>query len=71
MLVVVERGKLYYVCGLLFGVSASGAKAIAEKGISISFDVTQVIARKYSAVYGFQSAEAAKTAAEAIRKAAR
>src|SRR2546430_2016367 len=53
------------------GLGLEIAKAIAEKGISISFDVTQVIARKYSAVYGFQSADAAKTAAEAIRKAAR
>lgn len=53
------------------GLGLEIAKAIADKGISISFDVTQVIGRKYSAVYGFQSADAAKIAAEAIRKAAK
>jgi len=47
------------------------AKAIADQGVSISFDVTQVIGKKYSAVYGFQSDDAARKAADAIKKAAR
>ena len=47
------------------------AKAIADIGVSISFDVTQVIGKKYSGVYGFQSEEFARKAAEAIKKAAR
>ena len=47
------------------------AKAIADLGVSISFDVTQVIAKKYSGVYGFQSEEFARKAAEAIKKVAR
>ncbi len=47
------------------------ARAIADQGVSISFDVTQVIGKKFSAVYGFHSEEDAKAAAGAIRKAAR
>ena len=47
------------------------AKAIADLGVSISFDVTQVIAKKFCGVYGFQSEEFARKAAEAIKKVAR
>jgi hypothetical protein len=47
------------------------ASAIAAAGVSISFDVTQVIGKRFSSVYGFHAAEEAKAAAAAIRKAAR
>jgi hypothetical protein len=47
------------------------ADAIAAQGVSISFDVTQVIGRKFSSVYGFHTVEDAKTATAAIKKAAR
>ncbi len=47
------------------------ASAIADRGISISFDVTQVIGKKYSAVYGFHSEDDARGAAGAIKKAGR
>jgi hypothetical protein len=47
------------------------ASAIADKGISISFDVTQVIAKKYSAIYGFQTEDDARAAASAIKRAGR
>src|SRR6266852_4729878 len=47
------------------------AKAIADQGVSISFDVTQVIGKRYASVYGFQSADAARKAADAIKKVAR
>ncbi len=47
------------------------ASAIAGAGVSISFDVTQVIGKKFSSVYGFHADEDAKAAAAAIRKAAR
>ena len=47
------------------------ASAIAGAGVSISFDVTQVIGKKFSSVYGFHADEDAKAAGAAIRKAAR
>jgi hypothetical protein len=47
------------------------ASAIADQGVSISFDVTQVIGKKYSAIYGFKSDDDARTAASAIKKAGR
>lgn len=53
------------------GLGLEIATAIADQGVSISFDVTQVIGKKYSAVYGFHSPEDAKKAAAAIKKAAR
>ena len=52
------------------GLGLEIAAAIAERGISISFDVTQVIGKKFSAVYGFHAPEDARTAAAAIKKAA-
>ena len=52
------------------GLGYAIARAIADQGISISFDVTQVIGRKYSSVYGFHSEEDARVAASAIKKAA-
>ena len=52
------------------GLGHAIARALAEQGINIGFLVAQVIGRKFSAVYGFESdAEAAK-ASMLIRKAA-
>lgn len=51
------------------GIGYAAAQAIAGAGINMDFVVAQVIGRKYSAVFGFQSdADAAKCAA-IIRKA--
>jgi hypothetical protein len=52
------------------GLGYATAQAIADAGISLDFLVAQVIGKKYSAVFGFESdADAAKCAA-IIRKAA-
>lgn len=52
------------------GIGYAAAQAIADAGINMDFLVAQVVGRKYSAVFGFQSdADAAKCAA-IIRKAA-
>jgi hypothetical protein len=52
------------------GLGYATAQAIANAGINMDFFVAQVVGRKYSAVFGFQSdADAAKCAA-IIRKAA-
>ena len=45
------------------------AKALAEAGVNISFLVAQTIAKKFSAVFGFGSADDAKKATAAIKKA--
>lgn len=51
------------------GIGYAAAQAIADAGINMDFLVAQVVGRKYSAVFGFQSdADAAKCAA-IIRKA--
>ena len=51
------------------GLGHAISQAIADAGISLDFVVAQVVGRKYSAVFGFQSeADAAKGAA-VIRKA--
>ena len=51
------------------GLGYATAQAIADAGISLDFLVAQVIGKKYSAVFGFESdADAAKCAA-IIRKA--
>jgi hypothetical protein len=51
------------------GLGYATAQAIAAAGISLDFLVAQVVGRKYSAVFGFESdADAAKCAA-IIRKA--
>jgi hypothetical protein len=52
------------------GIGYTTAQAIAAAGISMDFLVAQVVGKKYSAVFGFESdADAAKCAA-IIRKAA-
>ncbi|HEY8130908.1 MAG TPA: hypothetical protein VII12_03385 [Thermoanaerobaculia bacterium] len=50
------------------GLGSRIATAIAEQGVSISFDVTQVIGRKFSSVYGFHAEDDAKKAVAAIKK---
>jgi len=52
------------------GLGYATAQAIADAGVSMNFLVAQVVGRKYSAVFGFESdADAAKCAA-IIRKGA-
>ena len=41
---------------------------IAEAGINIGFMVAQVVGRRYSAVYGFETEEEAKIATNLIKK---
>ena len=51
------------------GLGYATAKAIADAGINISFLVAQVIGRKYSAVFGFESEAEARKAATLIKRA--
>jgi hypothetical protein len=51
------------------GLGSDLAKAVAEAGVNISFLVAQTIAKKFSAVFGFASADDAKKAILAIKKA--
>ena len=46
------------------------ASAVAERGINMSFMVAQVVGRKYSAIFGFETKEDARNAASVIKKAA-
>jgi hypothetical protein len=50
------------------GIGYATAQAIADAGINIDFVVAQVIGRKYSAVFGFQSDADATKCAAIIRK---
>jgi hypothetical protein len=51
------------------GLGYATAQAIANSGINIDFVVVQVIGRKYSAVFGFESDADAQKCAAIIRKA--
>jgi hypothetical protein len=51
------------------GLGHAIAQSIADAGINLTFLVTQVIGRKYSAVMGFDSADEAKDAVALIKKA--
>ena len=51
------------------GLGYATAQAIADAGINIDFVVAQVVGRKYSAVFGFESDEDAARCAAIIRKA--
>lgn len=51
------------------GLGGQMARAIADKGINISFVMAETVGRKFSAVFGFQSDADAATAAKAIRSA--
>jgi hypothetical protein len=46
------------------------ARALADAGLNIAFLVAQVVGRKYSAVFGFESPADADQAVKLIRKAA-
>jgi hypothetical protein len=50
------------------GLGSEIAEAIAGAGINISFMVVQVVGRRYSAVYGFETEGEAQIAANLIRK---
>ncbi|MGE5818757.1 MAG: hypothetical protein ACM37Z_12085 [Deltaproteobacteria bacterium] len=52
------------------GLGYATAQAIAGAGINMDFFVAQVVGRKYSAVFGFQSDADATKCAAIIRKAA-
>jgi hypothetical protein len=52
------------------GIGYKTAQTIADAGISIDFLVAQVIGRRYSAVFGFESDADAIKCAAIIRKAA-
>jgi hypothetical protein len=52
------------------GIGYATAQAIADAGINMDFVVAQVIGRKYSAVFGFESEVDATKCAAIIRKAA-
>ena len=51
------------------GLGYATAQAIADAGVSMDFLITQVIGRKYSAVFGFESDADATKCAAIIRKA--
>lgn len=50
------------------GIGSEIAEAIAGAGINLSFLVVQVVGRRYSAVYGFETEEEARIAASLIKK---
>jgi hypothetical protein len=50
------------------GLGSEIAEAIAGNGINVSFLVVQVVGRRYSAVYGFETEAEAQIAAGLIRK---
>jgi hypothetical protein len=52
------------------GLGYAIAKAIADGGMNLNFVVTQVIGRKYSALFGFETEEETGKAAKLIKKAA-
>ena len=53
------------------GLGSEIAEAIAGAGINISFLVAQVIGRRYSGVYGFETEEDARKATSLIKKASK
>lgn len=52
------------------GLGHAIAESLGAAGININFLVAQVLKKKYAAVFGFESDEAAKRAATLIKKAA-
>ncbi len=52
------------------GLGYKFARAICDAGINAAFLVAQVVGRKYSAVFGFETEEETRKAAGLIRKAA-
>jgi hypothetical protein len=53
------------------GLGARLARAIAARGVNISFLVAETVGRKFSAVFGFGSEADAGTAAQAMQQAAK
>ena len=53
------------------GLGSQITEAIAGAGINLSFMVAQVIGRKYSCIYGFETQEDAQAGASQIKKASR
>ncbi|MCX8071750.1 MAG: hypothetical protein N3C12_04790 [Candidatus Binatia bacterium] len=53
------------------GLGAAMARAIANAGVNIEFLVAQTVGKKFSAVFGFRSPEDARSAAKAIKAAAK
>ena len=51
------------------GLGYAIARAIADAQVNLTFLVAQVIGRKYSAVFGFETEDAAKRASALIKKA--
>jgi hypothetical protein len=47
------------------------ATEVSEAGINMSFIVAQVVGRKYSAIFGFETKENARAAVAVIKKAAK
>jgi hypothetical protein len=52
------------------GLGHTFAQAIADRGINLSFLVAQVIGKKYSAIFGFESEADARKATTLLKKAA-
>lgn len=50
------------------GLGQAMARALADAGVNIAFLVAQVVGRRYSAVFGFESAGDAERAASLLRK---
>jgi hypothetical protein len=50
------------------GLGSEIAEAIAGAGINVNFLVAQVVGRRYSAVYGFETEEEARIATSLIKK---
>lgn len=51
------------------GLGYAIAKAVADAGINMGFLVAQVVGRKYSAIFGFETSKDATRAATLIKKA--
>lgn len=51
------------------GLGHAIARSLADAGMNLTFLVAQVIGRKYSAVFGFETAEDSKRASALIKKA--
>ncbi|HEY3056947.1 MAG TPA: hypothetical protein VGK31_13560 [Thermoanaerobaculia bacterium] len=52
------------------GLANRFATAVSDSGINMTFLVAQVVGRKYSAIFGFETTEDARAAAAVIKKAA-
>jgi len=52
------------------GIGAAFSRALADAGINMSFLLAQTVGRKFSAVFGFDTADDAKKAVGLLKKAA-